>query len=254
MTNLFVTCEKWVPNPSFILRRGLSGENGKVGLLVFGASSAPELYLKIARFKGPNKNIRREKEVLEKVRGESIPKVIFFEDFDGHDVLGLSGMDGFSMLAEILGQGNRRQKQGLKFLEMGFAWLSDFRKCGWAHGDFCPKNLLVDGKRLNVVDWEYAFQNAKPTFDIFYFCLKFGFWLFGQNGDDGRRFAFQKTFLEENWFSKRVTEELRKFEDQKEYFFEPLDFQAQKEYERTGIKNNFWTDLLDYAIVNKEKI
>lgn len=254
MTNLFVTCKKLVPNPSFILRRGLPGKEGKVGMLVFGESPTPKLYVKIARFKGPNKNIRREKEVLEQVRGESIPRIIFFEEFNGHDVLGLSGMSGVSMLAEIFGQENRRQKQSLKFLKMGFAWLSSFRKTDWAQGDFCPKNLLVEKNRLNVVDWEYAFPDAKPTFDLFYFCLKFGFWLFGQGREDDRRYAFQKTFLEDNWFSRRVKKELGGFKELKEYFFEPLEFQAKKEEERTGIKNNFWVDLLDFAKAHKEEI
>ncbi len=252
--NLHTHIQKHVPSPSFILRRGLSGENGKVGLLVFGESPTPELYVKIARFKGSNQRIRREYEVLSQIKPPFAPKIIFFEEIDGRDVLGLEGKPGLVMLSQILGQENRRQKQSLKFLEMVFAWLSQFRKTGWAHGDFCPKNLLVDGERLNVVDWEYAFPNAKPTFDLFYFCLKFGFWLFGQGREDGRRYAFQKTFLEDNWFSRRVKKELGGFKELKEYFFEPLDFQAQKEYERTGIKNNFWVDLLDFAKDHKEEI
>lgn len=250
MTNLFVTCKRYVPNPSFIFRRGLSGRDGKVGLLVFGESPAPELYLKIARFKGPNQSIRREKGVLEQVQGESITKIVFFEEIGGRDVLGLEGKPGFSMLSQILGQENRRQEQSLKFLQMGFDWLKDFRQTGWAHGDFCPKNLLVDGEKLNVVDWEYAFPDAKPTFDLFYFCLKFGFWLFGQDREDGRRYAFKKTFLEENWFSSRIKKELGEFKAMEEHFLEPIRFQAQKEYERTGVKDNFWVDLLEYADEN----
>ena len=226
MNNIKEYVKKYVPNPSFILRRGLSGRGGKVGMLVFGEPSTPELYIKIARFKGSNACIRREKEVLEQVRGESIPKAIFFEEIDGRDVLGLEGKPGFSMLSQILGQGNRRQKQSLKLLAMGFDRLREFRKTGWAHGDFCPKNILVDGDRLNVVDWEYAFADAKPTFDLFYFCLKFGFWLFGQNREDGRRYAFKKTFLEGNWLADRIKKELAGFEDQKEYFLEPIKFQV----------------------------
>ena len=254
MTSLLVTLEKYVPNPSFILRRGLSGQNGKVGMAVFGESTTPELYLKIARFKGLNESIRREKEVLEQVHRESVPKIIFFKEIDGRDVLGLEGKPGFSMLSQILGQEDRRQEQSLKFLEMGFDWLKEFRKTGWAHGDFCPKNLLVDGDQLNVVDWEYAFPDAKPTFDLFYFCLKFGFWLFGQDREKGRRYAFKKTFLEENWLSNRIKRELKEFKGMREYFFESLEFQAKKEEARTGIKDNFWVDLLNYAHTHEEDI
>ena len=235
---------------SFILRRGLFGKEGKVGRLVFGKSSTPELYLKIARFKGPNESIRQEKKVLEQIRGESIPKIIFFEERDGRDVLGLEGKQGVSMLSQILGQENRRQKQSLKFLEMGFDWLKDFRKTGWAHGDFCPKNLLVDGEKLNVVDWEYAFPDAKPTFDLFYFCLKFGFWLFGQNREDDRRYAFSRTFLEDNWFSNRIKKELEEFRGMRGHLFESVEFQAKKEEVRTGIRDNFWVQLLEYANEN----
>jgi len=221
---------------------------------VFGESATPELYLKIARFKGPNKSIRRENEVLEQVRGESIPKVTFFEEIDSRDVLGLEGKQGFSMLSQILGQEDRRQEQSLKFLEMGFDWLREFRKTGWAHGDFCPKNLLVDGEKLNVVDWEYAFPDAKPTFDLFYFAYKFGFWLFGQGREDGRRYAFKKALLEENWLSDRIKRELKEFKGMREGLFESIEFQAKKEEQRAGIKNNFWVDLLNYANANRGKI
>ncbi len=246
-SNLTLCIEKYVSHPSFIFRRGLPGRDGKVGMLVFGRSAKPELYIKISRFKRPNQGIRREKEVLEKIQGASIPKIIFFEEIDGWDVLGLEGKPGFTMLSQILGQESRRQKECLKFLEMGFDWLREFRKTGWAHGDFCPKNLLVDGKKLNVVDWEYAFPNARPIFDLFYFCLKFGFWLFGQNREDSRRYAFSKSFLEENWLSNRIKRELEEFKGMEKDFLEPLKFQAQKEYERTGIKDNFWIGLLTYA-------
>ncbi len=86
--------------------------------MVFGASSAPKLYIKIARFKGPNKNIRREKRVLEQIQKGFAPKVIFFKEIDGRDVLGLEGKPGFSMLSQILGQESRRQNRSLKFLEI----------------------------------------------------------------------------------------------------------------------------------------
>jgi hypothetical protein len=254
MINIKKRIQEYVPNPSFILRRGLPGRDGKIGMLVFAASSTPKLYVKIARFRGPNRSIRREKEVLEKIQKESIPKVVFFEEIDGRDVLGLEGKLGFPMLSRILGQGDRRQEQSLRFLEMGFDWLAGFRETGWAHGDFCPKNLLVAGDRLNVVDWEYAFPNARPSFDLFYFCLKFGFWLFGQGREDGRRYAFWKTFLEENWFSSRVKEELREFAGLRDHFFESIEFQARKEYERTGTRDNFWADLLGYARDHREGI
>lgn len=246
MTNLL--------NPSFILRRGLPGKDGKVGILVFADSKTPKLYLKISRFRGQNKRIRREYKVLSEMQLESAPKIIFFEEIEGRDVLGLEGKPGFVMLSHILGQGDRRRDQSLRFLEMGFSWLSEFRKTGWAHGDFCPKNLLVDGDRLHVLDWEYAFPGAKPTFDLFYFCLKFGFWLFGQDRKDGREYAFFKTFLEDNWLSCRIKRELEGFRGMTDYFFEPLEFQAKKEAERTGKAENFWIDLLRYAQKHREEI
>lgn len=254
MNDIAKYVEGWVKDPSFILRRGLSGQKGKVGMLVFEEFATPKLYVKIARFRGPNRSIRRERGVLEKVQGESIPKIIFFKESDGRDILGLEGKPGFSMLSEILGQEDRRRTQSLRFLEMGFSWLKEFRKSGWAHGDFCPKNLLVDGEKLNVVDWEYAFPDADPTFDLFYYCLKFGYWLFGQKRSNGRNYAFKKAFLEENWFSQRVKNELSKFKNLRKNFFAPLLFQVEKEFERTGVKNNFWVDLLDYAREHEEEI
>jgi len=255
MSSLEKLVQQWVANPSFLVRRGLSGAKGKVGLLVFGARPTPELYIKMARFKGENESIAEEGAALTQVNEMlsggplegTVPKICFSDSLEGRRVLGLSGMGGFSMLSEILGQRNARRRQSLQFLEMGYSWLSEFRKTGWAHGDFCPKNLLVAGERLNVVDWEYAFPEAGPTFDLFYFSLKFGFWLFGQDREDGRRHAFFKTFLERNWLSARVKEELSPLRDLRESFLEPLEFQARKEERRTGVAENFWVELLEYA-------
>lgn len=242
-------------NKTLIIRRGLAGRGGKVGILVFGEKPGPELYLKVGRYRGENVSLEKEaanlKMISEVLSGSgiarSLPEVRFAGDWERRSAVGLSFLPGKSMQALILGREDWERASSLKLLEVGYRWLSEFRKTGWAHGDFCPKNLLVEGDRLNVVDWEYAFPNARPTFDLVYFSLKFGYWLFGQNCSDGREYAFSKTFIEPNWFASRVKEELAPFADLKPFFWEPLEFQAQREAERTGVGKNFWVTLLDYA-------
>lgn len=261
MNPLVGLVEKYVTHPSFVVRRGLAGPQGKVGLLVFGKTGTPELYVKVSRFKGPNPGIEKEHANLQQLHqllpdnslDESLPEVKFFENSSGRIVLGLSGMTGSPMINEILHRGGKGVEGSLRFLEMGYAWLDEFRRTGWAHGDFCPKNLLVDGDHLNVVDWEYAFPKAAPTFDLFYFSLKFGYWLFGANRKDGREYAFAKTFLEPNWLSRRVKRELDHFPSWRSDFALPLQFQAEHEVECTGITKNFWVDLLDFARQNQSR-
>jgi phosphotransferase family enzyme len=40
-----------------------------------------------------------------------------------------------------------------------------------AHGDFCGENILGDGERYGVIDWELCEQSSLPTYDILDLCL-----------------------------------------------------------------------------------
>lgn len=44
-----------------------------------------------------------------------------------------------------------------------------------AHGDFCGENILADGERYGVIDWELCDELSMPTYDILDLCLWIAF-------------------------------------------------------------------------------
>jgi hypothetical protein len=44
-----------------------------------------------------------------------------------------------------------------------------------AHGDFCGENILGDGERYGVIDWELCDELSVPVYDILDLCLWIGF-------------------------------------------------------------------------------
>jgi hypothetical protein len=42
---------------------------------------------------------------------------------------------------------------------------------GLVHGDFAPWNLIDDGRRIGVIDWEYARSDGLPFWDLWHFAV-----------------------------------------------------------------------------------
>jgi aminoglycoside phosphotransferase (APT) family kinase protein len=62
-----------------------------------------------------------------------------------------------------------------------------------AHGDFCGENILGDGERYGVIDWELCDALAMPTYDILDLCLWVAFRTEGHTDPDP--FAALERFL-----------------------------------------------------------
>ena len=81
------------------------------------------------------------------------------------------------------------------------------------HGDFRAGNILVDGGRVAVLDWEFSRPLAPPLLDWFSFVFR----LYGRAKNlpdiDGSleayRSAFHQVFFARNWFSGMVTDYTR---------------------------------------------
>jgi phosphotransferase family enzyme len=81
-----------------------------------------------------------------------------------------------------------------------------------SHGDFWPGNVLLEPARLSVIDWDYFKYEEWPLLDLFLFTTTYaraypwkGYrWI-------PRAQAFQKAFLDENWFSEIIREAVHSY-------------------------------------------
>lgn len=74
------------------------------------------------------------------------------------------------------------------------------------HGDFRPGNILVDGDRIAVLDWQFTRPFAPPLLDWFSFIFRLysgSMRLPDIDGSlDAYRIAFNEVFVARNWFSE----------------------------------------------------
>ena len=80
------------------------------------------------------------------------------------------------------------------------------------HGDFEPDNLLLNGDRAGVIDWENFARGVTPFDDVFQFAVGLAA---QQRAADGRwstmRDTFCQAFVERNWFSDLVREYVTRY-------------------------------------------
>jgi hypothetical protein len=81
-----------------------------------------------------------------------------------------------------------------------------------SHGDFWPGNVLLEPARISVIDWDYFKHEEWPLLDLFLFTSTYAraypwnSWKWVPRGK-----AFEKAFLEDNWFSKIVAESIHSY-------------------------------------------
>jgi hypothetical protein len=78
---------------------------------------------------------------------------------------------------------------------------------GRTHGDFKPANVLFDGLRIGVVDWELSSDDAVQADDLFHFLMYFGLACFAPD----RMRGFVRTFMEPTWVSAIARACLREY-------------------------------------------
>lgn len=74
-----------------------------------------------------------------------------------------------------------------------------------SHGDFWAGNILIDGSRINIIDWEDYAPNQSPTWDIFLFAVTYAFtypWRKWRKLD--KESAFKRAFLAEGWLPAQL--------------------------------------------------
>jgi hypothetical protein len=76
------------------------------------------------------------------------------------------------------------------------------------HGDFRPGNVLLNDRRIAVLDWEFSRVLAPPLLDWFSFAFRLKCRAMDLPDIDGPlegyRSAFREVFLEKTWYSELV--------------------------------------------------
>jgi len=78
------------------------------------------------------------------------------------------------------------------------------------HDDYCPQNLLVDGERLSVIDWETPFVHRPPLYDLIHLlaCLGVGR---TRDGRGDHLESYERVFFEDNPVSRAARAAVRAY-------------------------------------------
>ena len=80
-----------------------------------------------------------------------------------------------------------------------------------SHGDFFPGNVMADGDRVRVIDWETMRKGATQTDDLFSWFLSYRLPGSRAAGADQVLDSFRFVFMQDNWFSRMVVESIRHY-------------------------------------------
>lgn len=75
---------------------------------------------------------------------------------------------------------------------------SETSLCAFGHGDFLVENILVDGKRVGAVDWEFGEKRQFPWVDPVHFVVDYSLRV-GNRNEGSRMVGFERGFFEDGW-------------------------------------------------------
>jgi len=142
-----------------------------------GWDGADYFFLKYAHTPLAVGNVRNEHEVLQRITTlDFVPRVLDFVEADGAVLLKTSVVQGGGIPAglsptvlDILDR--------LTGISIGAeSYPSDGLRYGFAHGDFCPWNMVNQGGKVLVYDWEMA-GNYPLGYDLFTYIFQTSFLL-----------------------------------------------------------------------------
>lgn len=167
-----------------VFNTGTPGPEQKVSAL--GVEKSDKFFVKYAQTEASKNNVTNEYSILKQIKGLSfVPQVLDFNRQDSGVLLKTTVFEGKRMgnisinepvlnrllqISELTIEANRVYKSGLK-------------TC-FAHGDFCPWNMMTQNGSVLVYDWEMA--GIYPLgYDLFTYIFQPFFLLGSKEGIEG---------------------------------------------------------------------
>lgn len=183
------------------INRGTEGIEQKMSILACNPKSGEEFFLKYAESEVARKNVDNEGKVLAQLQHlDFVPKL--------HQQV---SERAYSLIQTSILKGERLAKQNVQ--EQILAVLIELSKqkvntdrtfktklssC-FAHGDFCPWNMMLDEDRLTVFDWEMA--GIYPLgYDLFIYIFQTAFLLDTKKSIE--KILQENSSLIENYFTR----------------------------------------------------
>ncbi|MDX1622830.1 MAG: phosphotransferase [Gemmatimonadota bacterium] len=214
-----------VPDRWIVVRDHPCRPRGRTLLFPFAPGDPEPMAAVRVRARGAGQSLEAEAAALEDARGRlpadlaaTVPEVLYAADLDGAGVLVESRLAGRSAYVAMR-SGFAPARLAAGHLKAAARWLGSFHAAtrrddgGVAvHGDFWPRNLLLDdaGAAVGVVDWE-AYRPAGP-WDRDLFDFPVGYALAWPWADEGRReplIALSRAFLADGPVAQAIRGYLR---------------------------------------------
>lgn len=181
------------------INRGTVGIEQKMSILAYDPISGKEFFLKYAESEIARKNVENEGIVLEQLSHLAfVPKLNQHVSEKDYTLIQTSILKGERLAKQkvdeqVLNVLNELSKQKVN-TEKRFE--SELQTC-FAHGDFCPWNMMLQENQLSVFDWEMA--GTYPLgYDLFTFIFQTAFLLTPKKSID--KLLKENEILIENYF------------------------------------------------------
>ena len=161
-----------IPFFYFLINLGTPGVEQKISIIIIDQNLEKIAVIKLAQNSVPKSLIENENRWLSKIASDSfnVPKLILYEKKSNFDILVLSYLEGMKLpynpcspkiikiIKSIIALSKIEEKKDLQYT--------------FAHGDFCPWNILVDSNnKYSLIDWEMAGEYPLG-YDLFTFIFQ----------------------------------------------------------------------------------
>lgn len=217
----------------------------------------PYVVVKVRPRDAEGEALARERDALESLRGASfdatVPSVAAYRADGEGELLALSVVDGKSMYRTMINS-IAPEKHVQRHFDLAAQWLVDFQRGSrGAHGDFWARNILVDGARVSVVDWEHYDASGDPLGDVFHFPLTYV--LNVRRRENRPAYSFRHGFAEESVVSRAVRKWFARFgvthslsaAEMHERFIEHLRSAAESGRARPALDREDWWRIEEIA-------
>jgi len=164
-----INLEKYVPKKSMLaFNRGTEGVEQKTTVLGIDTENGEQFFIKYAETKLAQSNVHKEGIVLQQIQQlDFVPEILLHENNDTFTLLKTTVLQGKRHTNETV---DTRIIAILKTIAIQKVSVSNAQEThlqtSFAHGDFCPWNMMNYQESIWVFDWELA-SNYPLGYDLF---------------------------------------------------------------------------------------